>query len=206
MDVDPMEAVEMEQEDGKGENQKEKYRNRLNSWVAITVAILATFMGICKVKDDNICQAMQQDQAKSIDTWAWYQAKKIRLQAAQQAVDQFEVQAVTAPQAVRPLIATKIALYKEQVGKQTTELATVEKEAKGYGEDYEHLNIHDDQFDLSDAMLAISISLLALTSLTQKRWLFGIAMVPTFVGILMGLAGLFGWGLHSDFLAKLLGT
>src|ERR1043166_3984067 len=92
MDVDPMEAVETDEDDGKEEKQQEKNRHRLNSWVAITVAILATFMGICKVKDDNIVQAMQQDQAKSIDTWAWYQAKKIRLQAAQQAVDQFEVQ------------------------------------------------------------------------------------------------------------------
>ena len=27
---------------------------RLNMLVAITVAFLATFMGICKVKDDNI--------------------------------------------------------------------------------------------------------------------------------------------------------
>ncbi len=30
---------------------------------AITVAILATFMGICKVNDDNIVQAMRQAQA-----------------------------------------------------------------------------------------------------------------------------------------------
>jgi hypothetical protein len=29
----------------------------LNTWVALIVALLATFMGICKVKDDNIVQA-----------------------------------------------------------------------------------------------------------------------------------------------------
>ena len=33
---------------------------KLNQCVAITVALLATFMGICKVKDDNIVQSMQQ--------------------------------------------------------------------------------------------------------------------------------------------------
>ena len=42
---------------------------RLNTWVAFTVALLATFMGICKVKDDNIVQAMQQAQADRIDNW-----------------------------------------------------------------------------------------------------------------------------------------
>jgi hypothetical protein len=32
---------------------------RLNAWVAVTVALLATFMGICKVKDDNVVQATE---------------------------------------------------------------------------------------------------------------------------------------------------
>ncbi len=43
---------------------------RLNMLVAITVAFLATFMGICKVKDDNIVQGMQQAQANKLDRWA----------------------------------------------------------------------------------------------------------------------------------------
>ena len=35
----------------------------LDRKVALTVALLASFMGVCKVKDDNIVQAMQQAQA-----------------------------------------------------------------------------------------------------------------------------------------------
>jgi len=58
---------------------------------------------------------------------------------------------------------------------------------------YNALNFHDDQFDLSDAMLALAISLLAMTALTQERWLFMLAMVPTVFGTIMGLAGLFVW-------------
>lgn len=203
MDIDPMEAVETEDE-GSASEAREKRKSRLNAWVAVTVALLATFLGLCKIKDDNIVQAMQQAQAKSIDSWAWYQAKKIRLQAAQQAVDQFEVQKATALPAALPVIAVKIAAYKEQTAKQTAELASVEKQAKGYDADYDRRNFHDDQFDLSDALLAIAISMLALTSLTQKRWLFGVAMVPTFCGVLMGLAGLFGWHIHPDWLTNLL--
>ena len=41
---------------------------KLNATVAITVALLATFMGICKVKDDNINQSMQQAQANRSTT------------------------------------------------------------------------------------------------------------------------------------------
>ena len=53
-------------------------------------------------------------------------------------------------------------------------------------------------------MMALAISLLALTALTQKRWLFVIAMVPTFFGTVMGLAGLFGWAIHPNALTRLL--
>src|SRR5436309_14595809 len=111
MDVDPMEAVENARGEGDelSHEETEQQKNRLNTWVAIMVALLATFMGIAKVKDDNIVQAMQQAQAKSIDTWAWYQAKKTRLQFAQATVDQLSIQAVTAVPAVRRAIEQKIA-------------------------------------------------------------------------------------------------
>jgi hypothetical protein len=69
---------------------------------------------------------------------------------------------------------------------------------------YDELNIHDDQFDLSDAALSIAIALLAITSLSQKKWLFGVAIVPITFGVIMGLAGLLNWGIHPDALTKLL--
>src|SRR5262249_44620137 len=79
MDPDPMQYVD--DDDGKEDKAKvseHEARARLNTWVAISVALLATFMGICKVKDDNIVQAMQQAQADRIDSFSWYQARNIR--------------------------------------------------------------------------------------------------------------------------------
>jgi ribosomal protein S13 len=60
--------------------------------VAVTVALLATFMGICKVKDDNIVQAMQQSQANKLDHWAFYQARNIREEVARSTVVQLQLQ------------------------------------------------------------------------------------------------------------------
>ena len=54
MEIDPLEIVETSKSDSRAKNVA-----WLNAAVAITVALLATFMGICKVKDDNIVQAMQ---------------------------------------------------------------------------------------------------------------------------------------------------
>ena len=53
-------------------------------------------------------------------------------------------------------------------------------------------------------MLALAISPLAMTALTQKRWLFVLAMVLTLFGVVMGLAGLFGWNIHPNVLTRLL--
>lgn len=137
MEVDPLELA------GKGPDEDDavpRKRSRLNPAVAVTVALIATFMGICKVKDDNIVQAMQQAQADKIDHWAFYQARNLR-----------------------------------------EELA-----------------------DLSDALLAIAISLLAISSLTQLWWLYLLSLVPAGFGVLMGLSGLAGWSIHPSALIRLL--
>src|SRR6266576_3576083 len=63
----------------------------LGTWVAITVALLATFLGVCKVKDDNIVQGMQQAQADKLDHWNFYQARNIREEVAAATVAQLKL-------------------------------------------------------------------------------------------------------------------
>ena len=50
----------------------------LNRMVATTVVALSVVMAVGKIKDDNIVQAMQADQAAKIDLWNEYQATKIK--------------------------------------------------------------------------------------------------------------------------------
>jgi hypothetical protein len=116
MEIDPLNPPGQDRAPSGSTGSRERW---LNSRVAIMVALLATFMGICKVKDDNLVQAMQQAQANKIDNWSFYQARNI-------------------------------------------------------------------------------------ASLTQRRWLFYVALVATCFGVIMGLAGLLSWQLHSDSLARLL--
>src|ERR1044071_9074481 len=190
MDVDPTDyAREQDSEDAKS-------KSRLNTLVAIAVALLATFMGICKVKDDNIVQAMQQAQADKIDSYSWYQARNIREEVANAVASQLSAAAASAPQTVRAVYDSEIAKYRAISQDQSEKKKTQQADAEGADKRYNDLNVHDDQFDLSDALLSIAISLLALTALTGKRWLYGISMIPTVLGVFMGLAGLFGWGIH----------
>jgi uncharacterized protein DUF4337 len=206
MDPDPMQFVE--EDNGKKEVESlpasKKPKAHLNTWVAISVALLATFMGICKVKDDNIVQAMQQAQADKIDNYSWYQARNVREEVAKATVAQLTAEAaVASPQAkavFQEEIKTYEAIAQDQAEKKKIQQADADKADQTYNE----LNFHDDQFDLSDAMLALAISLMAVTALTQKRWLFMLALFPTVFGVVMGLAGLLGWHIHPNALTRLL--
>ena len=202
MELNPMDSVETAHEQAAVTS--DRGNARLNTWVALTVAILATFMAVCKVKDDNIVQAMQQAQADRIDHWGYYQARNLREEVAQATLVQLRLNAAASSDAQRTAYHDAIKAYDALVVDQANKKQAVLAEAKADQKTYDALNIHDDQFDLSDALLAIAISLLALTALTHKRWLFWVAMLPTFAGVLMGLAGLLGWALHPNALAALL--
>ena len=64
--------------------------------------------------------------------------------------------------------------------------------------------MHDDQFDMAEALMSIAIALFGVTALTQRRALLVVAFVFAGFGALMGLAGFLGLHLHPDFLANLL--
>lgn len=204
MDPDPMQYLDENEKEKKDLADAGNSRARLNTLVAISVALLATFMGICKVKDDNIVQAMQQAQADKIDNYSWYQARNIREEVAQATVTQLTLQAASVSPAVQAAYQEQIKKYQAIAQDQEEKKKTQQAAADQADKTYDALNFHDDQFDLSDAMLALAISLLAMTALTQKHWLFILAMVPTIFGVLMGLAGLLGWRIHPDMLTRLL--
>lgn len=199
MDIDPLDVVE-----ATGPVQKEVKSSLLNPAVAITVALLATFMGICKVKDDNIVQAMQQAQADKLDHWAFYQARNLREELAKSTLVQLRLQAAVVPAQHQAAYQEQIAVYETLAKDQAQKKEELKILAEKDQATYDTLNFHDDQFDLSDALIAIAISMLAVASLTQLWWLYGLSLVPAGFGVVMGISGLAGWGIHPGALIKLL--
>lgn len=179
--------------------------SRLNSIIALLVAITATFMALCNVKDGNIVQSMQQAQAGAVDQWSYYQAKGTKQNIAEAALDQLQLQrAMLTDFKFAPLLDAKVADYQKQVKKYEKEKGDIRKVAEGDQKQYDALNFHDDQFDMSEACLSVAIALFGVTALTQKRALLVVAIVFMFFGVLFGLCGFLGWSIHPDFLAKAL--
>ena len=134
---------------------------------------------------------MQQAQADKLDHWSFYQARNIRQEVAAGRARPAPGSRPRRPAAAAGrAIDAAIARYEALVADQTQKKEERPRAGRAGPADYDALNYRDDQFDLSDALMAIAISLLAVTALTHKRWLYFAALVPTAIGVVMGLAGL----------------
>jgi len=161
----------------------------LGSIVALLVALSATFGAITSVKDRNITLRMNQAQAKSIDTWNYYQSKSMKQNLAEATLDQMT--AVGGAEA-------SLARYKKQVERYDHEKSEVKEEAEGYEKKYEALNEQHDLFDLCEAALSVGIALLGVTALTRKRWLLYVGGVFLVTGVFFGVSGFMNLPIHMS--------
>ena len=172
--------------------------SKINALVALFVAVTATFMAICNVKDGNIVQAMDQAQAHSIDSWSYYQAKSTKQATIESVLELAKLQKT-------PGVDTLVRKYETQIARYDKEKAGIKAQAEGYAKQYDDLNLFDDQFDMTEALLTISIAMFGIASLTQRKWLLWFAFGMSSLGFVLGVAAFLKISLHSDFVSKILG-
>ncbi|WP_242123747.1 DUF4337 domain-containing protein [Sphingobium sp. Sx8-8] len=175
---------------------------RLNRMVAITVVILSVFTGVCNIKDGNIVQAMDLAQSSSVDAWNQYQATRTKLHLAQ---DSRAMLAVVADGNATGKARAALAALDAEIAKYRAEAPGLAKQARDFRQDYDALNIHDDQFDASEALISTAISLAAVAALCESMGLLFASWAFGAVGLFMGVCGFAGWGFHPDFLSNFLG-
>ena len=177
---------------------EEASKSKINSRVALLVAITATFMALCNVKDGNIVQAMSQAQAHAIDAWSYFQAKSTKQAIAENSVELLKLQSTSKGDTI-------VKKYEDQIARYEKEKGAIKTQAEGFQKEYDEINLFDDQFDMTEALLTISIAMLGITSLTQKKWLLYFAGTVSLIGIILGLTAFMKISLHSDLMSKILG-
>ncbi len=173
---------------------------RLNRQVAITVVGLSVFMGLGNIKDGNIVQAMAQAQANAVDRWGEYQATRTKQHIVDTAAAQLRATAGTAP-----AMAATLAVFSTESAKYRAETPRLATEARGFSDQYDALNVHDDQFDASEALISTAISVVAVAALVESFGVLWLAWAFGAFGVFMGLCGFLGWGFHPDVLSTILG-
>jgi hypothetical protein len=180
--------------------------SKLNSKIALFVAITATFMAICNIKGGNIVQNMAKAQAKAVSEWSYFQAKSTKQNLVENTIDLLTVDAVAAKDVTtKKVIEEKISKLKDKSARYEKEKSEIKTSAENYEKSYDDMNVFDDQFDMTEAMLSIAIALFGLSALTQKKALFIFALTLSSIGFIMGISAFFKISLHSEFIANILG-
>jgi hypothetical protein len=173
----------------------------LNTLVAITVLIISVFLSISKLKDDNIVRSMEFVKADSIDLWNEYQAERIKLHGDENDVKMLGIVHADNAQAA----SAEQQRLEKQIAKYTVQSTDLSNKARAEDKNYELLKFRHEQFDMEDGILSITLALTAVSALTELYWLLATGWGFGAFGMLMGLAGIFGWNLHPEFLTKFLG-
>lgn len=182
-----------------------KSEKRLNDLVAVTVVILTVFLAVSKIKDDNVVQAMQKAQSISVDAWAEYQAARIKLHIAENSLSQLRL-LETGIAVDKALTAKQASEYESEIKKYQSRSKETMAKAKALEVEYDRLNGHDDQFDLSEAFISIAIAVSAVAALVDNFLLLYFAWASGAVGVVFGLAGFMSWNIRLEWLIWLLGT
>ncbi|MFZ9790834.1 MAG: DUF4337 domain-containing protein [Gemmataceae bacterium] len=183
---------------------KEDSNNPLDTCVGLMVVLIATFIGICNVKDDNIVQQMQLKQMDRNDNWAWFQARNIRQGVYEGTAATLSVPFPGENEEIKKLREARAEEYRKKAESQEKKAEKQKADAEQANEEYEKLNDKDDQFDLCDAALALSLAMMGVTALTKRWWLFYVSLIPATFGLFMGLAGFIGWNTNFHLIRQLI--
>ncbi len=168
---------------------------RLNRMVATTVVMLSVVMAVGKIKDDNIVQAMQADQATKIDLWGEYQSTRIKAHEQEVSATLLGRLNGGAGDAVRAV---------QEAARYRAETKDLRAKAEAASADYDVQGRRDDQFDLSDGFLSIALAVAAIAALLESLGMLCIAWVASALGILFLVAGFAQLPIHPNALVAFL--
>ncbi|MDQ2878655.1 MAG: DUF4337 domain-containing protein [Pseudomonadota bacterium] len=172
---------------------------RLNRAVALTVVVLSIFTGLCNIKDGNLVQNMQQAKADSVDSWNEYQATRTKSHISETA--RAEIAVLDAGGTAGPALAHLDA----DIAKYRVEAPRLKAQAAAQSASYDAMNLHDDQFDASEAAISTAIAMAAVAALAESSWLLVCAWFFGAFGLFMGVCGFARLAFHPDVLSTFLG-
>jgi hypothetical protein len=147
--------------------------------ISLAISILAVLVAMVTVLGHRTHTEAVLMQARATDQWNLYEAKKIRQDSLEVVVDQMTL----IPTVDAKATAGKIADYKAHIAKWNDDLKEESDTAKDYENDRDLIEHKALRFDISEALLQISVVLSSITLFTRRRSFF-------FGGLLLGVVGI----------------
>lgn len=160
---------------------------RVNNLVALSIAILAAFVAITAIKGSNVEQQMAHAEAERNNSWAWYQAVRVREDMATYQLANLQREARYHPDTQLQAEITEQIAEVGHVRERKDEVQTRATEAEA---EHARLSVFDDQYDISSALISIAMAILAVCLLVRTRWLFWFSLAPGLLGMAFGLTAM----------------
>jgi hypothetical protein len=180
--------------------------DHFNNRVALTVALLASFAALMTIQSGNVSEAREQAQAERNNSWAWYQAVRVREDMSTYELAGLHRLQRTADQTEAVVLAEEIKSQEKEVAAIRARKDEVEARAKSAETTFATLNALGDRFDLAEALVAIGVTILAVAALAKVRWLYWFALLPGIGGVIWGGTAMAGWPEPTAWLARLVGS
>jgi hypothetical protein len=147
--------------------------------ISLAISVLAVLVAMVTVMGHRTHTEAVLTQTRAADQWNLYQAKKIRLEQTNVAIDLLSLQ----PSSNDSAVQKKLAEYQAHVTKWKGELDGEQEKAKDLEIEVGKAERRADRYDLGEALLQIAVVLSSITLLTRQRAYF-------MLGLTLGLAGL----------------
>lgn len=172
---------------------------RLNNWIALTIALLASFLAISTIKSGNVEDGVAQAQAERNNSWAWYQAVRVREDMGSYELAQLQrLLRVSTSEEESGRLRAEIAAQEQEMVRIRARKDEVEHRARGAEAEFARLSVFANQYDFSDALIAISLALFAVCALGRVAWLFWFAMAPALGGVAWAGASMAGYAIPAQ--------
>ena len=154
--------------------------------ISLAISILAVLVAMVTVLGHRSHTEAVLQQARASDQWNLYQAKNIRSNNTQVAIDLLQLQ----PSSNAAAVEHKIEEYKARIEKWKEDLAEEQKQAQEFEAEVIHAEKQAARFDIGEAMLQISVVLCSITLFTRRKLYFYLGLAIGGVGLLCGLSAL----------------
>jgi hypothetical protein len=154
--------------------------------ISLGISILAVLVAMVTVLGHRSHTEAVLMQSRAGDTWAEYQAKKIRMDNLSVDVDLLALQ----PSNDTAAVAAKTEEYQAHIDKWKEELAEEQKQAHEFEREVTHAEAQAARYDLGEALLQIAVVLCSITLFTRKRAYFLLGLSLGAAGIVVALSAL----------------
>jgi hypothetical protein len=172
--------------------------HRRDKLVGVYIGILAVILAICSLGGSNAQQDAMQKNIEASNVWAFFQAKNARRQALRLHTDEFDAMLKSnpaMPEDARKLIETKVAEYRDQDQKLTSDTKSNEgldqlfAKAKALEERRDLALERDPYFDYGQALLQIAIVIASVAIISGGNALLAVSGLLGLVGSLLTFNG-----------------